>query len=214
MKTTVYLVRHSIPFKEHLGINNVNESILFSNIKTPLSVDGEKLAEKVSNYKEFSSLDVVWSSNYVRAMSTAKYFAFKNNLKVNVSEKFGERKHGITSWSELPNDFEIHQFQDENYKIGNGESQKETSNRLYQALLEILDTYRGKRILIVGHSTAFAYLLGKWCEISYDSDYKFNNQVFFDGKWNYCQIFKLVFDDYNNLVNIENIGDKNGIKNN
>lgn len=59
MKTTVYLVRHSIPFKEHLGINNVNESILFSNIKTPLSVDGEKLAEKVSNYKEFSSLDVV-----------------------------------------------------------------------------------------------------------------------------------------------------------
>lgn len=147
-------------------------------------------------------------------MSTAKYFAFKNNLKVNVSEKFGERKHGITSWSELPNDFEIHQFQDENYKIGNGESQKETSNRLYQALLEILDTYRGKRILIVGHSTAFAYLLGKWCEISYDSDYKFNNQVFFDGKWNYCQIFKLVFDDYNNLVNIENIGDKNGIKNN
>lgn len=73
--TTIYLIRHSEPFKEHKGIEDVNEDILFSNIKSPLSVNGEKLAEKMSKNKEFTNLDDVWSSDYVRAMSTAKYFA-------------------------------------------------------------------------------------------------------------------------------------------
>lgn len=204
MKTIVYLMRHSIPFKEHQGINDVAESILFSNIKTPLSVEGEKLAEEISNYKEFENLDAIWTSNYVRAISTAKYFAYKNNLKVNMSDKLGERKHGITSWNELPSNFEVHQFEDENYKIGTGENQKEVRNRLHATLLDIIDTNPGKRILIVGHSTAFAYLLGKWCEISYDSDYKFKGKVFFDGKWNYCQTFKLEFED-NKLISIKTI---------
>ena len=78
MMTTLYLVRHAEPFKEHRGIEDVKESLLFSNIKAPLSVNGEHFAKKISNNSEFDKLDVVWSSNYVRTMSTAKYFAYKN----------------------------------------------------------------------------------------------------------------------------------------
>lgn len=203
--TTVYLIRHSEPFKEHRGIEEVNESLLFSNIKTPLSINGEKLAEKISNNKEFSNLDTIWSSDYVRTISTAKYFAFNNNLKVNVSDKLGERKHGINSWSELPEDFERKQFLDENFKIGNGESQKDTKEREYNFLLKLLKEYPNKRILIVGHSTAFAFLLSYWCNVSYDKEYYFNGIPFFDGEWNYCQTFKLQFDDKNNLISIQNI---------
>jgi len=163
--TTVYLVRHSEPFKVHKGIEETKEDILFSNIKTPLSVDGELLAQTKSKEKEFDNIDVVWSSNYVRAMSTAKYFAHRNNLKVNISELLGERKHGIKSWDELPSDFELHQFQDENYKIGDGESQKVVRERMYDKLITIINENKGKRILIVGHSTATAYLLSNWCDI-------------------------------------------------
>jgi len=105
--TTVYLMRHSEPFKDHKGIVETNETILFQNIKTPLSVNGEHLAEKISLTEKFKNLDVVWSSNYVRAMSTAKYFANENNLKVNISDKLGERIHGINTWEELPENFEI-----------------------------------------------------------------------------------------------------------
>ena len=108
-------MRHSESFKEHRGIEDIRENILFSDIKTPLSVNGEHLAEKISTNSEFNNLDVVWSSNYVRTMSTAKYFAYRNNLKVNVSDKLGERIHGIKTWNELPSNFEIHQFEDENY---------------------------------------------------------------------------------------------------
>lgn len=203
--TTLYLVRHSEPFKVHMGIEEVDDTILLSNIKSPLSINGEHLAETISNNKEFSNLDVVWSSDYVRAMSTAKYFAFNNNLKVNVSNKLGERKHGINSWNELSEDFEKKQFLDENYKVGNGESQKETKEREYSFLLKILEEYSNKRILIVGHSTAFAFLLSYWCEVSYDKEYYFNGIPFFDGKWNYCETFKLEFDDNNNLINIQNL---------
>lgn len=203
--TTIYLVRHSEPFKVHSGIQDLNESILFSNIKNPLSVNGEKLAEKVSLNNEFDNIDVVWSSDYVRAMSTAKYFASKNNLKVNISNKLGERKHGINSWDELPSDFESHQFEDENYKIGNGESQKETRERMISILKKLLDMYKDKRILVVGHSTATAFLLGEWCEIKYMGPYKFCDKEFFDGKWNYCETFKLEFDENQNLISIENL---------
>ena len=205
MNTTIYLVRHSEPFKMHRGIEDVHESILFANIKMPLSINGEKLAEKISNNDEFNNIDVVWSSNYVRAMSTAKYFAYKNNLKVNISDKFGERIHGINSWEELPLDFETHQFEDENYKIDNGESQKEVRERLLNAINYLLNEYKNKRILVVSHSTAIAFLLKKWCEISYSDSYKFNNKVFFDDKWKYCETFKLEFDENNNLIDIKNI---------
>ena len=139
--TTVYLVRHSEPFKIHKGIEKVSESLLFSNIKTPLSVNGEKLAEKLSENPEFNNLDVVWSSDYVRAMSTAKYFAERNNLKVNISNQLGERKHGVNSWNDLPLGFEERQFQDENYKVGDGESQRITRNRMLTELHNILNEF-------------------------------------------------------------------------
>jgi len=203
MNTIVYLIRHSEPFKQHKGIFNTTDNILIENQKSPLSINGEHLAKKWSKKREFKNIDIVWSSNYVRTMSTAKYFAYKNNLKVNVDEGFNERIHGVNSWSDLPKDFETKQFEDENYKIGFGESQKEVKERIYKTLMKVIDENKGKRILIVGHSTATAYLLSNWCEISYDSDYKFNNKVFFDGKWNYCQTFKLEFNENNDLVNIK-----------
>lgn len=202
--TTIYLMRHSEPFKELRGIEDVNEELLFSNIKTPLSVNGEKLSEKISYNSEFSNLDVVWSSNYVRSMSSAKWFAYRNNLKVNVTDKLGERIHGIDSWNELPPDFEIKQFDDENYKIGNGENRRETTDRIYSFISELLNDYKNKKILVVGHSTAFMFLLMRWCNVEYDGKYKFDGKVIFDGKWNYCETFKLEFDN-NKLVSIKNI---------
>lgn len=202
--TTVYLIRHSEPFKNHYGVVEANEELLFSNKKNPLSIYGEKLAETISKNEEFKNVNVVWSSDYVRCMSTAKYFAFENNLKVNISEQLGERIHGVSSWAELPQDFEAHQFSDENYKESFGESRKEATTRIVTKFNQILNENREKRIIIVAHSTIFAYLLSNWCEVSYDKEYKFENNVFFDGSWNYCETFKMTFDD-TKLLSIENL---------
>ena len=163
------------------------------------------MTEKFSSKDEFKNLDVIYSSNYVRAMSTAKYFASNNNLKVNIDDRFNERIYGINSWDELPSNFEINQFEDENYKIGFGESQKEVQNRMYEALCDVLKENQGKRIAIISHSTAIAFLLQKWCKVYYNQEYTFGNRIFFDGKWQYLETFKLTFNKEKELIDILNI---------
>lgn len=198
--TTIYIMRHSEPLK-FTNIYN-NDSLQLQNEKWPLSINGECFAKEKSELSEFQQFDQVYASNYVRAICTAKYFT---NQLVNIVESFGERKFGISKFEELPSDFEEKQFRDFNYKLKNGESLNEVKEREKNALIDILKNYKGQRILIVGHSTAIAALLSEWCDISYTGPYKFKSKEFFDGKWNYCETFKLIFDDNNELLNIENI---------
>ena len=197
---TIYFMRHSEPLKS-ININN-NDSLQIQNEKWGLTVNGEKLAEKKSQLNELTNFDMVISSNYVRTISTAKYFT---KDKLFIDENFGERKFGINSWEELPKEFGKKQFEDFDYKLPNGESINEVIEREYNSLVSILNNYHDKKILIIGHATALASLFSKWCEIDYTGIYKFDGKQFFDGKWNYCETFKLEFDDDNDLIDIKNI---------
>lgn len=204
--TTIYLIRHSKPLKVNNTFNADNLQI--QNEKSSLSIDGEQIAKQKLNNSEFKNIDILYSSNYVRTIQTAKYIADNNNLDINVVSDLGERKFGIESWEQLPENFERKQFLDENYKIGNGESQKEVADRMYSTIMEILNENKNKRIAIVSHATAISYLLKKWCDIQIVDDklrYTFNNNILLDGYFDYCETFKLEFDDINNLINIENI---------
>lgn len=198
--TTIYFMRHS----EALKYNNTNnsDSLQIQNEKWPLTEKGESIAKEKSRIEELQNFDIVYSSNYVRAISTAKYFTLD---KINIDERFGERMFGINSWDELPVDFGERQFNDFNYKIGNGESINDVVKREEEALINVLNNNKDKKILIVGHSTALAALFSKWCKIDYTGPYTFNGKELFDGKWNYCETFKLEFDNDNNLVSIMNI---------
>ena len=197
---TIYVMRHSEPLKP-ISINN-KDSLQIQNEKWGLTINGEKLAEKKSQLNELANFDMVISSNYVRAISTAKYFT---KDKLFIDDNFGERKFGINNWDELPKDFGKKQFDDFDYKLPSGESINEVIEREYNSLINILNNYHDKKILIVGHSTALASLFSKWCEIGYTDGYKFNGKQFFDGKWSYCKTFKLEFDDNNDLISIETI---------
>lgn len=89
--THIYLIRHS----EQLKIENKiikNEESQISNEKIILSVNGERKAQEISELKELSNIDVLCSSNYVRAISTAKYIAIQNNIEINIDDNFNERK--------------------------------------------------------------------------------------------------------------------------
>ena len=102
--TTIYLIRHSKPLKVNNSLNNDNLQI--QNEKSSLSIEGEKIAkEKLSN-NEFDNLDVLYSSSYVRAIQTSKYLTIKNELEINIISDLGERKFGIDSWDQLPENFE------------------------------------------------------------------------------------------------------------
>lgn len=82
-KTIVYLIRHSEQLKIN-GIKNIEEDDQINNEKIILSVEGENKARELSQREELNNIDVIWSSNYVRAMPTAKYIAYRNNLEINI----------------------------------------------------------------------------------------------------------------------------------
>lgn len=204
--TTIYLIRHSKPMKVNNTFNS--DSLQIQNEKSSLSIEGEQLAQEKLNKKEFDNIDVLFSSNFVRTVQTAKYLAAKNNLEINIISDLGERRFGINSWDELPENFERKQFLDENYKLGNGESQKDVRTRMYTIIMNIINKYPNKRIAIVSHATAISYLLKTWCNATIVDDkmrYNFNNKIILDGYINYCETIKLEFDNENNLINIENI---------
>lgn len=83
MKKTIYLIRHSIKEKMY-GDNESNDSNQVKDEKRILSIDGEKLALKLSQLEELKNVEEVWCSNYVRTIQTAKYIA-NNRTKINIS---------------------------------------------------------------------------------------------------------------------------------
>lgn len=204
--TIVYLVRHSKPLK--VNNNYTKDSLQIQNEKKILSSEGEALAEKHFSNRIFNNIDCVYSSNYIRAISTAKYAAEKNNIEINIIDDLGERKFGINTWDELPNNFERKQFLDEDYKIVGGESQREVRKRMKSAIMQILNENQEKKIVIVSHGTAISFLLKEWCDIELVEEklqYNFNGKNIFNGYLNYCETFKLEFDNDYNLISIKNI---------
>ena len=89
--TEIFLIRHSEQLKIK-GIENINEDSQVSNEKIILSVEGEKKSEEISKLQELKDINILWSSNYVRAISTAKYIAYKNNIEINIDSNLNERK--------------------------------------------------------------------------------------------------------------------------
>lgn len=57
--TTLYLMRHSKPMYIDRGEVNIKDSLQVINEKNILSIEGEKLAEKISKMKEFEGLSEV-----------------------------------------------------------------------------------------------------------------------------------------------------------
>lgn len=209
--TEVYLIRHSEKYRNFNNIINDDSFQLF-NEKIILSINGEMLANKLANMEEMSNIDVVFASNYVRSIGTAKYIAYRNKIDVNIDKNFGERIYGINSVDEIIDDFNVKQWNDIDYKLPNGESRRDVTNRMYNALIRVINDYENKRIAIVSHGTAISFLLDKWCDVfvNYNNDNKMNtkivfkNKIIFDNNISAPCVFKIVFDD-NNIISIENI---------
>lgn len=87
----IFLIRHSEQLKLK-GKRNIVEDSQVNNEKIILSINGENMASEISKLRSLKNIDLIWSSNYVRAIATAKYIAFENGLEINIDEKLNERK--------------------------------------------------------------------------------------------------------------------------
>ena len=203
--TVVYLIRHSIPLLDD-GIMNVSESDQIINEKIILSIEGEEKAKQISEISELQNIDVIWSSSYVRSKQTAKYIAYKNNLKINIDSRFNERKLGnIDKLKELgetkQHSFTEEQLLDKNLKIEFGESMNEVNERMSLAVSDILKKYEDKKIAIISHGAAMRFYLMNFCNLNDNIQLLFNNKVL---DFSHLSIIKLTFNK-NKIIDIRNI---------
>lgn len=90
-ETIIYLIRHSEQLKiKGKYLSSENDQI--KNEKIILSIEGERKAKELSEKEALKNIDVLYSSDYVRAIATAKYIANKNNIDINIDKRLGERK--------------------------------------------------------------------------------------------------------------------------
>lgn len=203
--TVVYLMRHSIASK-NIDFSNENGSFQDENKKFILSIDGERKAFLYSKLKELNGINTVVSSNYIRAISTAKYIAEKNKIPVKVDSAFDEREFGVDDKNKIPNDFFKKQFLNHNYKLEKGESFQDVKNRAIKGLVNVIKNNYGKKSLIVTHSSTITFLLSKWCDAEYSGKYiiKFKEKIIVDG-FSSPDLLELKFNEKNKLVNIRRI---------
>lgn len=207
--TTVYLIRHSIKEKNY-GIFDSNDSSQLKTEKQVLSCEGEEKARILSIHQELQDIDVLWSSNYVRAIQTAKYIGSRNLIPINISSSFGERHYGTFKNDVEKEEFWIRQFMDCNLKNEDGESQADVCSRMTKKIEELLDNNRDKRIAIVCHNACILFYLLQYCELK-DAKVGKRLTICFQGKtliqngiMESPSIMKLEFDD-KRLVNLSYI---------
>lgn len=196
----IYLVRHSIPLKSNLLFFHDSVNNQEKNEKIPLSIDGEKLASEMSLKFFNGNIDYLWSSSYNRSILTARYISSLNNVDINISSSFNERKLGKAD--DIKDDFWIMQLKDENSKTINGESQKEVRDRMLNGITNVLNNaLDDTKTVIVTHATAITFLLMNWCELK-DVSLKdkrrwltFNGIDVINDSFNTPEIFKLEFSD-------------------
>lgn len=203
--TTIYLMRHSQAEKD-IDYTKVNEDFESINKQFILSIAGEKKAYRYSKIKELSNINMVISSNYVRAISTAKYIASNNKKKVVVDDLFNERKFGIADKSKLPVDFFKKQFLNHDYKLKGGESFDDVKQRAIKGLIKVIKSNMGKKALIVTHSSAITFMLSKWCDVEYNGRYiiRYKDKVIIDG-FGAPDLIELKFNEKNKLVKIRRV---------
>lgn len=209
--TTVYLIRHSNKFnvKENIESYNTTDNKQLRTEKSMLTIEGEKRAEILSKQLEMQNLDTVYCSNYARAMQTAKYLIHANNLKLNIDERFNERKNGYPDREKHPDFFTL-QYWDENFRNPEGETQVEVKKRMTEAFWEVINKNKGKRIAIVSHGTSISFLLMNWCKlIDVQSNLlrclEFNGKQIINRRYYAPEVFKVVLNEENTVIDISNI---------
>lgn len=207
--TTIYLIRHSIKDKNFGEMDNT-DSMQLQDEKEFLSPEGEKKAFDLANSSELQDIDEIWASNYVRAMQTAKYIAYNNNIKINISNAFDERHYGTFESDIDFEEFWINQFKNKELKNEDGESQLDVQNRIGKKIKDIISKNKNKKIAVVCHNACILFYLLKYCKLEDAKKIKkltisYRGKILInEGIMASPSIMKLEFDD-NELIDISYI---------
>ncbi len=206
---TIYLIRHSNQYK-NIYCQNDSLDEHTQNILIPLSCQGEKNAKKIADKYFSNNINYLCSSEYSRAINTAKYISNNNNIPINIFSEFNERNLGEPE--NITEQFWLQQLKNEKIKTKNGESQQEVRNRMLKGIKIVLNSIiDNESAVIISHATAITFLLMNWCELIDASledktrHLKYKNKTIINDSFKTPEIFKLIFTSKNKIIEITRI---------
>lgn len=118
----------------------------------PLNEVGLRQAEETRNILLDKKIDLIISSPLKRAKQTASIINRDRNIKIIYDERIIERDFGKMEGLETK-DFDFVGFWDyyKNFHYKKAENIQDFFNRIYSFINDILEKYKDKNILIVGH---------------------------------------------------------------
>ena len=132
---------------------------------TPLSDLGVKQAERTAKALAKEGINVIYSSDLIRAVQTAEPLAKLLDVPINTSEAFRERNVGVLqgltfdeSRQNYPQDYYALINRNINHVITDGESYRQLLRRITGELRVILRTHQREKVAIFSHTGAICYL--------------------------------------------------------
>lgn len=158
MNTNIYLVRHA-------------HSIYTSDeLNRPLSKEGSKNADRITEILKNENIDTVLASSYRRAMQTVEGIAKHISTQIIIEDGFKERK--IAEGAVENFDSVITKlWTDFNFAFEGGESNLQTQKRGISVLNKVLKVFQGKNIVIGTHGNIMALIMNYYDSSKYNFDF-------------------------------------------
>lgn len=182
MNTNIYLVRHA------QSIYTPDE------LNRPLSENGFKDAEKITEVLLTEDIGVVLSSPYKRAIQTVEGAAKNAKVEIIIEEGFKERKITETSVEDFDSAM-IKLWTNYDFVFEGGESNLEAQKRGIESLSKVLSKYSGKNIAIGTHGNIMVLIMNFFDDL-YGYDFWKNLSM--------PDIYKLKFED-NKFIGAEKV---------
>ena len=204
MDTVIYLIRHGKTDKTKL-VDGSGE--LTGHKEVDLDDGFIPKIEEFSEKMNFKDIKNVYSSKYVRARKTAEILSGKSDI--NIDDRLGERLGGIPNLDITPEEYYKMQFDNPDFCFPEGETVNQIIKRMDEAINDIVEKNRGEESIVVSHGAAITFYLRKWCNIEITNvekkirRFEYNGNVIHEGVVNFIQCFKLIFNDNNQVINIE-----------
>ncbi len=132
---------------------------------TPLSDLGVQQAERTAKALAKEGINVIYSSDLIRAVQTAEPLAKLLDIPINTSPAFRERNVGVLqgltfdeSRQNYPQDYYALINRNINHVITDGESYRQLLRRITGELRIILRTHQREKVAIFSHTGAICYL--------------------------------------------------------
>ena len=152
--TKLILIRHA----EALG--NITRRFQ-GQIDADITENGTRQLEKLGEKMKDTPIDIIYSSDLMRAQKTAQAVRGDRNIDIIIEKKLREIDGG--DWEDVPfedlpekwsAEYDVWCHDPANHQMPGGESMRDVEKRMVEAIGEIVDQNKGKTVCITSHGTA------------------------------------------------------------